>query len=207
MKDHIAYLKYVIRHKWYVFIACVKLGVPLHIAIMHDISKFSRQEWGDYVKAFYNKDGTRLDERGNITRAFHHHEKNNKHHWGYWIVNSGSKYERYLLQSHGNGYDLFIFDTYTYKAIDPVLDDTHENYIWLKNRKNELNETQDYQAIEMPDVYVREMIADWIGAGKAISGRGDPLTWYEKNKHSMLMTQMTRKEIERILYEEMRLSE
>ena len=57
MKRNIAYLKYVLRHKWFVFLACVKLKVPLYLAIFHDFSKFGFVEFDNYAKTFFDKNG------------------------------------------------------------------------------------------------------------------------------------------------------
>ncbi len=40
MKRHINYFKYVVRHKWFVFLAGIKLGVPIMSLIIHDWDKF-----------------------------------------------------------------------------------------------------------------------------------------------------------------------
>ena len=49
----------------------------------------------------------------------------------------------------------------------------------------------------MPDRYRREMLADWVGAGQAITGRIEALTWYRKNKNNMVLHDDTRSELER----------
>ena len=36
MRAHWAYFQYVMRHKRHVFVGCLRLGVPLHQAIIHD---------------------------------------------------------------------------------------------------------------------------------------------------------------------------
>lgn len=96
MRAHLAYLKYVLSHKWHVFWACLKLGVPLHLAIWHDMSKFSPAEWSPYVHNFYYPDGTKKsvrDATGSydphksgvaFKRAWLHHQRN-KHHWQAWV--------------------------------------------------------------------------------------------------------------------------
>jgi hypothetical protein len=161
MKAHLAYLKYVIRHKWFVLLACRKWGVSIWRGLIHDISKFSSSEWTPYVRSFYNPDGSKRRVRDasgaydpnsismQFSYAWNHHEKHNPHHWGYWVVTSG-----------------------------------------------------DYGKIEvlpMPETYVREMIADWEGAGKTISGKGDPLAWYQQNGKRFLMHDQTRTLVEKIL--------
>ena len=98
MKAHWVYLKKVFRHKWFVFWECVKLGVPLHLAILHDWSKFLPSEWSSYVHTFYNSDGSArklrdstgyYDPKGinaEFDLAWLHHQKRNKHHWQYWYL-------------------------------------------------------------------------------------------------------------------------
>jgi hypothetical protein len=89
---HLKYLRYVVLHKWYVFVACCKLGIPLR-GIVHDWSKFLPSEWMPYAEFFY---GPYSWERGSESRppqsvddafdmAWNHHQKRNKHHWQYWI--------------------------------------------------------------------------------------------------------------------------
>ena len=68
MRGHISYLKYVLRHKWHVFVGCVKLGVPIHQAVIHDWAKFLPVEWFPYVRQFYNPDGSKRSVRC-ITRT------------------------------------------------------------------------------------------------------------------------------------------
>ena len=62
IRAHISYLKYVLRHKWFVFRECQRLGITWR-GIVHDLSKFSRAEWEPYVCTFYNPDGSKRDVR------------------------------------------------------------------------------------------------------------------------------------------------
>lgn len=55
MKKHLRYLKYLIRHRWYVFLECCKLGIPWR-GIVHNLSKFLPSEWFPYVERFYGND-------------------------------------------------------------------------------------------------------------------------------------------------------
>lgn len=54
---HLRYLRYVLLHKWYVFRAGLAIGgmSPRWVwrLLVHDLSKFSRAEWGPYVAKFY----------------------------------------------------------------------------------------------------------------------------------------------------------
>lgn len=160
MRKHWAYLKYILRHKFYVFVGCRKIGVPIYLAIIHDWTKFLPCEWFPYANHFFNSDGTRRKVRdasgaydpnsqtNNFKMAWLHHQKL-KHHWQSWI-------------SIGNK-----------GSISPM---------------------------EWKEIYIREMIADWIGAGMAISGVKDPTGWYEKNADSLILHEKTRTTLEYLLF-------
>lgn len=221
MKAHIEYLKYVLRHKWFVFWACLRLGVPFYIALIHDWTKFTPQEWGPYVRNFFNPDGSRRSVRDKtgaynpveqgeaFLMAWQHHESHNKHHWGYWLTFEMSNNERYWIQSHGDGYPLMIWDNVekTHVVYD-IPDDwsvfvggKDVSYKLLKNICNLMNRDSKIVALPIPEVYAREMVADWVGAGTAISGTANPVKWYAANKEKMILHPKTREFIERLLNE------
>ena len=150
MRAHWAYFQYVMRHKWHVFVGCLRLGVPLHQAIIHDWVKFLPIEWDAYVRQFYNPDGTKRG-RGESSTAFHfawlHHQRQ-PHHWQAWV-------------SIGDGGKL--------------------------------------TPLPMPQRFILEMVADWYGAGKAISGKNDIAGWYGKMREKILLDPATRVEVELII--------
>lgn len=120
MKRHLSYLRYVIRHKFFVFIAGLHYKAPFWRLIIHDWSKFLPSEWTPYAKTFYGSDGSsRYKEHPSFGRAWNHHQKRNKHHWQYWVT---------------------------------------------------LRDDGGVRAVKMPEKCVREMVADWAGAGRAIHG-------------------------------------
>jgi hypothetical protein len=53
--------------------------------------------------------------------------------------------------------------------------------------------------LEMPERYAREMVADWMGAGRAITGRWDVQRWYAKHKDTRLLHPVTRALVEELL--------
>jgi hypothetical protein len=55
------------------------------------------------------------------------------------------------------------------------------------------------EPVLMPEKYLREMIADWWGAGRAITGNWDARTWYLKNKLVINIHPYTRERVEAIL--------
>lgn len=193
MKAHWQYLKYVLRHKWYVFWACLEMGVPIWIALLHDWDKFLPDEWFAYVHTFYAPDGTKqYKESVDFARAWMLHQHRNKHHWQWWLWvgipshNTAIPLPKtdYLVWDRGNAQRVVKRNsgaTEWYEIQEPFPSD----YIV---------DTPD----PMSDVYRREMLADWIGAGKA---RGFPKTWewYEKNKDKMKLHDETRTWVEKEL--------
>ena len=54
------------------------------------------------------------------------------------------------------------------------------------------------EALDMPVKYIYEMVADWMGAGRAITGRWEARKWYEQNKDKIIITDRTRETVEAI---------
>lgn len=80
--DYVSYIKYVVKHKWYVFVECWKRGMYLH-AFTHDLSKFLPSEFFYYAQYFYG--GNKTEEvTKNFVKAWSLHYKRNKHHWEHW---------------------------------------------------------------------------------------------------------------------------
>jgi len=51
------YLKYLIRHKWFVFRAGLKLKVSIWRLLIHDWTKFLPSEFFPYLRKFYGPVG------------------------------------------------------------------------------------------------------------------------------------------------------
>lgn len=147
MKPHLQYLWYVLRHKWFVFVAGRRYQVPIWQLIIHDLSKFSLAEWGGYVRWYMIGDKSAA-AKAVYDAAWEHHWLNNPHHWQYW---SGGEEGAFLSP--------------------------------------------------MPDEYLREMVADWAGAGRALTGRWEVREWYAKTHVTMKMHPSTRERVERLLLE------
>lgn len=93
------YFRYVFRHKWFVFIECCKLKIPL-LGIIHDSSKFNPEEFIPYTNYFYG-DKTSDIRKGRDSTGYYKpwdtkdasfdfawllHQKRNKHHWQWWCL-------------------------------------------------------------------------------------------------------------------------
>lgn len=156
------YFKYVIRHKWFVFLAGIKTGAPIWRLIIHDWSKFLPCEFFPYADYFYGEKARLQKEEwddsrywplaqkyyDSFDRAWLHHQHVNAHHWQHWMLRND---------------DLRI------------------------------------KALKMPEKYVREMVADWMGAGRAITGRWEVAEWYAKNRDIIQLHAGTRELVESLI--------
>jgi len=94
---HLAYLVYLLCHKWFVFVEACRLGIPW-LGIIHDWSKFRSDEWFPYARFFYGPKPERdpigyFYEAGAALAfdlAWLKHIHRNKHHWQWWILREDS---------------------------------------------------------------------------------------------------------------------
>lgn len=137
----IKYILTVLKHKWFVFLACRKIGhIPLWRAIIHDWSKFTSSEYKPYRDKVLNNGETKnVREYG---YAWLHHQNHNPHHWEYW---------KFFWQGDPHFYDGLI--------------------------KND--------CFPMPETYIWEMIADWMGSSKLYTQSWDITDWVPENLSKM----------------------
>ena len=167
MNRYWSYLRYLMRHKWYVSVECLKAGLVWR-GLKHDWSKFLPDEFIPYARFFYAPDGSKAQVRDStgyykpydtgdlaFDVAWLKHQHRQDHHWQWWV----------LAKDDGG-----------------------------------------IRILDMSDAAWREMICDWIGAGKAqgfFSPPGEPLketrAWYAKNKDKMQLSELTRKNVELFL--------
>lgn len=146
---HFNYLKYVLKHKWFVLLASIRIGASIWAAIIHDLSKFRPSEWLPYARCFYAPDGSKQYlETPAFAQAWNDHQKRNKHHYQYYVI------------------------------------------LWDRG---------EMEPLPMPRRYLMEMVADWMGAGRAITGKWETREWYEKNKMNIRLHVFTRGIVESIL--------
>ncbi len=99
---HLKYLRYIIRHKWFVALACFREGLWWR-GIKHDWSKFLPSEWFPYAEFFYGTRYTSDQKRQcfNVTgsllpteesmeadfnKAWLMHQHRNSHHWQHHVL-------------------------------------------------------------------------------------------------------------------------
>lgn len=76
------YLKYILRHKRFVWVACFKMWLYRQ-GLIHDLSKLFPCEFKRYMRYYSMNDKTVKKE---FDRAWNHHQKYNPHHWQYWVL-------------------------------------------------------------------------------------------------------------------------
>jgi hypothetical protein len=146
-------LRYVLRHKWFVFCECRRLGVPW-LGIIHDWSKFLPDEWLPYTRCVYDgRSVCRSAPRhpsGPIREAFDlailRHQRRNRHHWQHWVL---------------------------------------------------IDDMEGVRLLPIPDRYLREMAADWIGASAARGG--NVLDWWAAHGHKVLMHEVSLRRFRELL--------
>lgn len=163
--QHWKYLNYLLRHKWFVFVAGLRTKAPLWRLLIHDWSKFMPSEWIPYARFFYGKypswdevkfqcpgynGPTKESIEETFDRAWLHHQHLNAHHWQHWVLR---------------------------------------------------NDDGSTKPLCMPERFVREMVADWAGAGRAITGKWEVREWYSKNSHKIVLHDFTRRRVLELLDE------
>ena len=219
---HFKYLKYILRHKWYVFIECCKLGIPWR-GFVHDLSKLKPSEWKPYADYFYGNYPSIKDIHGDMKNhiskykeeaesdfktAWLHHQNRNKHLWQYWLLVNDSSSKEFTLQEFCQGEEIYLsrnnrrlamFDESILADEDKVVVNMCNSnaFLYAKEIQDRLNKSP--VVLEMPDRYIKEMVADWRGAGKAIHGHDETEKWYQVNKDNMILNQETRARVEELL--------
>lgn len=168
---YIQYLRYVMRHRWFVFVECCKLGIPWR-GLIHDLSKFLPSEFFAYAEAFYGEFGYKFN------RAKY------KIDFGDGIQSTGiealTKYEQAM-----NNFDLAWL---LHQKRNP-----HHWQFWLNIEEDKV------RMLDMPEVYIKEMVADWCGASRAITGKNDTKSWYASHISKIRISNMTRQRVEQLL--------
>jgi hypothetical protein len=215
MIHHIQYLWYVLRHKWFVFVECCRLGIPIR-GVLHDLSKFRPREWFAYASYFYGEkitDPSKLttvdgklvplkqppaDVRDAFDVALNHHYKSNPHHWQYWLLTPDKPRPNFGLTSHDGGMTHVYIQRFSDGKDAAIVWDSSID--WHKPEyelESDLGRTlrNTPVALDMPMNARKEMLADWIGAGRA-AGKSNTRAWYLSQRNDITLHPNTRAWIE-----------
>jgi hypothetical protein len=160
--SHLRYLSYVLRHKWFVLLAGLKTGAPLWRLLIHDWSKFTPSEWGAYVAQFY---GPKLVPTYGDFRHY-----------------PGALGPAAVERAKAERQEAFDRAWLHHQHANP-----HHWQHWVLREDSGAIKT-----IEMPEHFVREMVADWAGAGRAITGKWEVGLWFGDNHQKMQLHARTK---------------
>ena len=73
------------KHKWFVLLAGIRIGAPLHLLLLHDLDKYGIYSLVQYGRQFFGDQG---DPMG-FSYAWLRHQHTNMHHWEAWVPITG----------------------------------------------------------------------------------------------------------------------
>ena len=119
---------------------------------------------------------------------------------------------RYLIANHDQSKftaeEYFAYLEYFYGEEKTKEVQSDFDYAWLHHQHNNKHHHQywllkkddgTFKALDMPKPYIIEMICDWWSFSINKGYWGEIINWYEKEKNKMILSENTRKEVERIL--------
>jgi len=188
------YLKYlwaVLRHKWFVFLECLKVGLVWR-GLIHDWTKFLPDEFIPYARFFYGQKGQPKSvppaspdpTEAAFILAWNKHQKRHDHHWQFWLLTEDNPEVQWRVGS----YDQTQPDVLQHRGTSPMdeiwTDRPHygEDYRRLMRLEDALINTP--APLPMSDQARKEMLADWRGAGRAY-GNDDTKGWYLERQRLM----------------------
>jgi hypothetical protein len=213
MRAHLRYLRYVLRHKWFVAVECFRRGLAWR-GLAHDWHKCLPSEWFAYVRHFYgpkpavDDDGmthlTEADSRAKraFDNAWLRHQKRSDHHWQWWVLREDSP-APWCVQAHQPEFGPFHLGTNAghiriaipQEQCDWPVDTEYAHARYMCERLNAAGVLAP-KLLPMSSAARTEMLCDWIGAGLAITGKRDVTGWYAKNRRRILLHPETRAWIE-----------
>ncbi len=133
-----AYTDYIITHRsnvkkaynWLRENKIITKNLDVQIT-MHDISKYSEEEYSAYDEYFYGKEKTEKVE-SDFNYAWLHHIHANPHHWQYWVLKHDDEPEEALEMPENYVYEM-ICDWWSFSFKINKLD---EIFSWYENHKD-----------------------------------------------------------------------
>jgi hypothetical protein len=107
-----------------------------------------------------------------------------KHDWSKFLP---SEWIPYAMYFNADGSETAFNEAW---LLHQHRNDHHWQYWVLRNDDGSV------ECLQMPEKVWREMLADWMGAGRAITGRWECAEWYAKNRDKIQLHPNTRAFIE-----------
>lgn len=84
------YLRYILVHKYHVYVAGRALGLPRLQLLVHDLTKLTPSEFKPYLNWFYPRSDRTQEDMDAFDLAWNLHQKRNRHHPSYWLLTRDS---------------------------------------------------------------------------------------------------------------------
>ncbi len=211
LAPHKANAKYLLRHKWYVLRAGLKLNVSLLRLLIHDWSKLTPIEWMAYTHYFFGKQPSshnmhvpgrkpepppiEVRSEGDVsthTPVLTAQKKAVIIPVGESMPAEETERENAAIAAEADR----VAQQFDRAWLHHIHCNPHHWQHWVLSQDD-----GEVKCLEMPTHFAREMVADWIGAGVAQgkTGKTAVLVWYEKNKQSIKLHDRTRELVESLV--------
>lgn len=133
------------------------------------------------------------------------------HDWSKFTPSEFNAYAEFFFK---NNEGMTLDETKKFRNEHPELTDPEIRFAFLQawlyhQRRNPhhwqfwilMQDEDPTMALKIPEKYVREMVADWAGAGRAYTGKWVVQEWYQKNKSKIQLHPESRILVEQILSE------
>lgn len=115
-----------------------------------------------------------------------------KHDWSKFLPSEWKPYARFFYGTFRAG----AVESFQAAWLKHVNRQDHHWQYWVMPK---VEEGIRLKVHEMPEECVREMVADWAGAGRGITGRWELSEWWAKEKDNMLLHPRTRIRVEQLV--------
>lgn len=184
------YLKELVNHRFRLFLAGLKLGVPIYRILKHDLSKLLPPELFSYPISYdWGQESQGLSFE--FLKGINSHVKGNDHHWQYWVLTGELPRD---WEAEGEDGDVVLSNRKRTYHFPISLGEREKRE--LEKLISDLNSQPRVIVLEMPREAALEMIADW-----ASSAECDLKDWYKRNKNKILLHPWTREFVEEIIEE------
>lgn len=116
--------------------------------------------------------------------------------------------EEIILKHDISKYSEDEYQAYDDKFYGKICDNNKFDKAWLHHIHNNphhwqywvlIESSQEIKALEMPDIYILEMVADWGSFSYNKKESSEILTWYAEHKDKMILHPNTRKKVENLI--------
>jgi len=125
------------------------------------------------------------------------------HDWTKFTTREWGPYVRQFRNPDGTKRDVRNSDG----SYDPAAQPLDFQRAWIRHQRNphhwqawvSIGDGGRLTAVPIPEVYIREMVADWIGAGLSYANEPDPRRWYLNNVDKMVLHPETKARLDELV--------